>query len=83
MTPPGELICPSCQILLPDGARRCVRCGTEGVGPAQYSGLLEIDAPLLMYREIKRYLGPLSLWASIGIGVLLVGVAAILFMVLW
>ena len=30
MNPHGDRVCPSCQILLPAGARTCVKCGRPG-----------------------------------------------------
>jgi hypothetical protein len=68
-----DLECPSCQVLLPDGARTCVKCGRK-VEPAK-THLAFIDFPLAIYARLVQRLGP------VGAGIVAAAVFLILFVI--
>jgi hypothetical protein len=57
-------ICPRCQILVPEGATVCPKCGTS-IGPDVLDGL---------FKSIARRIGPF--WAGVAVFILIVAVFA-------
>ena len=73
-----DLVCPSCDVLLPDGTDICNKCGRE-VRPAE-TGHPFIDTPRKVYYHLVPNLG--HVWANIVAGfVCLVLLGFILFRV--
>jgi hypothetical protein len=59
-----DLVCPSCQVLLPDGTHICKKCGRE-VQPEKL-GVGFIDVPRKVYSHLVQHLG--HVWANIVAG---------------
>jgi hypothetical protein len=51
-----DRVCPSCQVLLPDGATVCTKCGRK-VEPSK-TGLPFLDWPGKLYAPLAHHLGP-------------------------
>ncbi len=50
-----DRICPTCQVLIPDWAKMCVKCGKITEPPD--TGLRFVDLPQRAYPGLAKYLG--------------------------
>jgi hypothetical protein len=53
-----DRICPACQVVLPDGSSRCVKCGRTVEQPK--TNLPFIDWPTKIYPWLASHLGPVG-----------------------
>jgi hypothetical protein len=65
-----DRVCPSCQVVLPDGRTICPKCGTK-VEPSK-TGLWFIDKPRQIYSALVEDFGPVGAGIATGIVLLLI-----------
>jgi hypothetical protein len=53
-----DRVCPSCQVLLRDGTRTCVKCGRRVEPDETHLGF--IDFPRKLYSGLVHHLGPIG-----------------------
>jgi hypothetical protein len=75
-----DRVCPSCQVLLPEGMHICPKCGKQVAAPK--TGLALRDLPRKVYTSLVEYFGQLGA-VLIAVVVFLLLLVLIIGLVMW